>query len=706
MARKRKTTWISRLAGIVLGLALVAIWLAVWRLARGPAILYPGATILVGLAALMFSMWRPFKQNPTLRTGLRTVWWIMAVLTVASALSIGGFLPPSVAEWVAPVLGRFGGAPAILLIGVGVAIYALFGEKRRTGLAVDALIACSLTALWIATETGRQADFPPPPTAAALPEARLDALFALSLALLGAYLGLAILGRLGVKISIQPLLLRWAGLLALAGLAFSMVFGDPGWYRFALAAALTLAVALGAGSLRQAEVDADGETMKPATPLRAFLGTLGWFAVAVSAVLLLYATISEDLEVVLLRNTLERQVIQFWRSVAGDERQQARPTGAIEGQVLTDVASAIPGAKVVLSEVNGQVYSATTGLDGRYRLEGVSEGDYLPLAVAPGYGQGRAFRTFPPGRAVAVRGGQTATAEFRLVPTEQAEIGTGTELTFGEQTTASVENPEPSRALRREFSYTRGDTTLSGGLVHEPPAEMGPGPFPILLLIFPGPANAWEGISIPLASKGYVVVSYFPVRLLDLEGDVDDLMLLFKLTADGRMSERGDRNSIALVGGSVSTVYTYLMAGEIQGSDTRSKVRALIQYGGLFDFFQFRKDWEEGKVIIDPGLSDLEYLLVAFGRPDTRPEIYSRLSPRFALGPGTLPPTLFVHTGNDIVVPPNQSAIADATLKEWGITSQYLFYPDSEHYLDTSKPDPTQVDMLNRTLAFLDLHMK
>jgi dipeptidyl aminopeptidase/acylaminoacyl peptidase len=269
-----------------------------------------------------------------------------------------------------------------------------------------------------------------------------------------------------------------------------------------------------------------------------------------------------------------------------------------------------------------------------------------------------------------------------------------------------VENPEPSTALRREFTYTRDGKTIPGGLVHEPAAELGPGPFPILLIIFPGEANRWEGVSVPLSANGYVVVSYFPVRLLDLEGDVDDLMLLLKLAADGRLSARGDPNRIALLGGSVSTVYTYLMVRDMAGSAVQKQVKALVQYGGLFDFFQYRKDWEQGKIIIDPGISQLEYLLLAFGRPDTRPELYLRLSPRYALGPGTLPPTLLVHAGNDITVPDNQSEIAAAAFEEWDIPYQYLFYADSEHYLDTSKRDPVQVEMLNQTLAFLGQYLK
>ncbi|HET9494115.1 MAG TPA: carboxypeptidase regulatory-like domain-containing protein [Chloroflexia bacterium] len=430
----------------------------------------------------------------------------------------------------------------------------------------------------------------------------------------------------------------------------------------------------------------------------------GWFVIWVLAAVLLYFTTGEDLEAVMLRNTAQRQVMQFWRSTTGDERFSARPTGAMSGVVSGD-GRPLEGATVIISNVAGQAYSAVTDVEGNYRLDEVPEGDYLPMAVAPGFAQEPAV--YGTNRVVPIRQRQNiAGVDFRLLPTEPVEIEADTELTIGQPTTSTVDNPEPSTALRREFTYTREGKTIPGGLVHEPAAEIGPGPFPILLIIFPGEARSWEGVSVPLSAKGYVVVSYFPVRLLDLEGDVDDLMLLLKLTAEGRLSERGDPNRIALVGGSASTVYTYLMVRDMAGSAVQQQVKALVQYGGLFDFFQYRKDWEQGKITIDPGISQLEYLLVAFGRPDTRPELYLRLSPRYALGPGNLPPTLLVHAGNDIIVPYNQSQIAAEAFEEWGIPHQYLFYDNSEHYLDTSKRDPVQVDMLNQTIAFLDRYLK
>jgi hypothetical protein len=727
-----KATWTSRLLGIGLGLVFVAGWLVIWRLVLNAADAFGMATLFVGLAAGSLSLWRPIKQNPTLRIGSRTSLWIMAALATASALSLGAFLPPGLAEWVSPVLGRFDGRFTLSMLGAGVAILSLLGQNKRRTLAIDAVVACSLASLWVGSQVPRQATFPPPPTSASLMAPRLDTLFVLCLILILASLGLYALnwwltGRYVQRAiarrqplsgsndsprNIDPsslyatltdplLLLRWAGLIALIGLAFSVVVSDAGWYRFVLAGGLA---ALGGtvGLLaRRTKGHAAGGEAKHRSLGRTLLRGVGWFAAWIPASLVLYFATGEDLEIVMLRNTVERQTLQFWRSVAVDQRITVRPTGAMAGRVLHDGGNAIEGANIVVSDMVGQVYSATSGLNGLYRVEGIPEGNYLPLAVAPGYRQGT-----PSDRVVTVRPGQTAEVVFSLLPTEEVEIEADTLLTFGGQTTSSVDNPEPSTALRREFSYTRSGTNLPGGLVHEPPAEMGPGPFPILLIIFPGEARLWEGVTIPLASKGYVVVSYFPVRLLDMEGDIDDLMLLLKLAADGRLSERGDKNNIALLGGSVSTAYTYLMVRDMAGSDVQKQVKALVQYGGLFDFFQFRKDWEQGEIIVDIDISELEYLLVAFGRPDTRPELYLRLSPRFALGPGTLPPTLLVHSGNDIVVPANQSQLASETLDKWGIPHEYLFYANSEHYLDTSKRDPTQVDMLNKTLAFLERYMK
>ncbi|MDQ5827370.1 MAG: carboxypeptidase regulatory-like domain-containing protein, partial [Chloroflexota bacterium] len=438
---------------------------------------------------------------------------------------------------------------------------------------------------------------------------------------------------------------------------------------------------------------------------KSLLRLVGWLVAGLLVSGLVFFTTSDDLEIVLLRNNVEWGTMQFWRGVAGDERFDAGPTGLVSGRVSNRQGEPVNGAAVIVSGVSGQVYSARTAPDGSYKIQGVPAGNYLPMSVAPAHRQAAAG-TFG-GRVTTVRQGQEATGvNFVLERNRPLELASEVEMSMGQPEEVTVPNPQPSTAVRRSFSFRNGGLLLDGGLVHEPLDEMGAGPFPILLIVYPGEASAWEGVSVPLATNGYVVISYFPRRLLDLEGDVDDLRVLTSLAASGRLSERGDTSRMVLVGGSVSTVYTYLMAREMEGSRVEEQVQAAIQYGGLFDMFRYRLDWEQGKIVIDPGISDLEYLLVAFGRPDSRPEVYVRFSPHYALGPDSLPPTLLVHAGNDIVVPVEQSHITDRELARLGTPHEFLLYPNIEHYLDTSKRDPTQIDMLNKTLEFLQEHVK
>ncbi|HEX5505144.1 MAG TPA: carboxypeptidase regulatory-like domain-containing protein, partial [Thermomicrobiales bacterium] len=491
---------------------------------------------------------------------------------------------------------------------------------------------------------------------------------------------------------------RWAGLIAAVGLAGGLLAGWGGWYAFAL-----LAAALLAGGLA-ARARAGGWRWRVAFDWRALPRAGGWLALGLAVVALTYFATAEDLQTVLLRNTVERRAMQFWRAPTGDERFAAAPTGALAGTVRDAAGKPLAGAAVVVATVAGQTYSATSDAAGRYTIAGVPRGNYLPLAVVPGYQQGPALA--PGGRVATVRPGRTSGGiDFALRPAAPLALAGGAhDLRLGAPATATVDNPEPSAAVRRTFSFANLGLTLDDGLVHEPPASLGPGPFPILLIIYPGEPRDWEGVSIPLAAKGYVVVSYFPERLLDLAGDLDDLGVLFGLVSDGRLSARGDPTRLVLVGGSVSTVYTYLLARELARGPDRWRLRALVQYGGIFDFFRYRYSWERGRVYIDPGISGLEYLLIALGRPDTRPEIYLRLSPRYDLGPGDLPPTLLIHAGRDVIVPVEQSELADATLTRLGTPHRLLVYPTLEHYLDTSTRNPADVDMLDQTLAFLRIY--
>src|SRR6478672_1525209 len=110
------TTRTSAVLGIVAGVALVTAWLLVWRLLSDAAGLFAPATALFGLACLLLSLVGPLERWPGLLAALRTAAWVSLALAVAASLSLGAFMPPRLAEWVSPALGRFGGGPALLIV--------------------------------------------------------------------------------------------------------------------------------------------------------------------------------------------------------------------------------------------------------------------------------------------------------------------------------------------------------------------------------------------------------------------------------------------------------------------------------------------------------------------------------------------------------------------------------------------------------------
>ncbi len=695
----------NTIAGVGLECGLLAIWLIGWHYLSDAAGWFAPATALVGLTLWLLSF---LYFWPRLKLALKTAGWVAIGLAIAASLSLGTFLPPKVAEWISPALGKFGGGVALGLIAVGLAV-AIFGGllEARPGL-LDLAVGCGLAAVWVGSQVDIQARFPTPPTDATLLTPRFDLIFWIALALtiltvgfiptwmqaLYYYLGIGNLGRRNTpskpEIKIKQLIWRWAAFLTGLGLIASLGLGAAGWWRFGL---------LGLG-LTGGGIMASWPWSKAALP-RKVLRATGWLIGSLIATIITYFSTTEDLEMTLLRNTLEYHTLQFWRSTTGDDRFEIRPNGTLTGRVSDEAGRPIAGAAVVVSSLTGQTFSAYTNPQGLYNLPDVPVGNYLPMAISPDHQPGAVNRFG--GRVATVRPAQTAQGvDFVLQPKLILTFKPNDTLRVAPPTEISKDNPEPSLALRRSFTFENRGKLLDGGLIHEPPVSMGSGPFPILLIIYPGPASSWENVSVPLAAKGFVVVSFFPNRLLDLEGDLDDLNLLTAFVVNGKLSARGDTKNIALVGGSVSTAYTYVMARTVAGSQVQSNFKAAINYGGLIDLYRLRYAWERGQVIIDPGISELEYLLIGFGRPDTRPELYLRFSPYFALKRSSLPPTLLVHVNKDIIVPVEQSQTANDLFTRLGLPHELLLYPELEHYLDISKRDPAYTDMLNQTIKFLN----
>jgi hypothetical protein len=622
---------------------------------------------------------------------LKLVGWLAVTLVVLASLSLGTFLPAGVADWASPELGRFGG-----MVGLGV-LALLFGGLavwKQKALLLDFGLGCGLGAAWVGPSVAMQAQFPPPPTTAAVQGQRLDTIFYIGVAFLLIGFGLRFwtLGKVFARS-----FWRWGSFLTLLGLVLSLLLNlSDLLVRYSLLALVGLVLAF-ISKLFQAN-----SKKRFAIEAAKYAGALVLMLLATT---LLYFATNEDLEGVLLRNTLERKVAMFWRGTFGDERFVTGESGQMSGLVTDEQGKPLSGATVIVPGVAGQSYTATTDNNGRYLLKEVPAGNHLPIVARFGYkdevlrsGWWNSGRTVVTIRAGQMRDGVDFVMKPRPVP---AVISADKTLKITPTGPAFRDNPLPSPVLRSSFTFENDGKTIEGGLIHEPEAAKGPGPFPTLLIIYPGPANAWEGVSIPLAAQGYVVVSYQPQRGIDLAGDMRDLAKLMAYAQAGLFSPRADPTRISVVGGSVSTAYAYLLLRDLESSPTRDRVKSAIMYGGLTDMYRFRYDWERGALYIDPGISELEDLLVAFGRPDNRPEHYLLFSTIYHLDQKALPPTLLVHAEKDSIVPVNQSLMIDQKMSQLGIPHELLVYQNIEHYLDMSQRDPTQLDMLFKTMDFL-----
>src|SRR5207249_3458528 len=108
-----------------------------------------------------------------------------------------------------------------------------------------------------------------------------------------------------------------------------------GWYRFGLLGLAVLAGGLASRARTVGGGSAAGwqAAWREAVDRETLLRGAGWLAPALLVVALAYFATAEDLQTVLLRNTVERRVMQFWRATTGDERFAARATGGFSGTV-------------------------------------------------------------------------------------------------------------------------------------------------------------------------------------------------------------------------------------------------------------------------------------------------------------------------------------------------------------------------------------
>ncbi len=126
-------------------------------------------------------------------------------------------------------------------------------------------------------------------------------------------------------------------------------------------------------------------------------------------------------------------------------------------------------------------------------------------------------------------------------------------------------------------------------------------------------------------------------------------------------------------------------------NDPGKKVNAVVSFFGPTDLVAFYNE---------NVLYQLILVSVTGQTLAQNPSIYTQSSPTNFVNPQS-PPTILLHGGADVVVPPSQSASLATLLQTNGVTHQYVFYPAEAHGWFF----PTLTDSFNKIQAFLQANV-
>jgi hypothetical protein len=444
--------------------------------------------------------------------------------------------------------------------------------------------------------------------------------------------------------------------------------------------------------------------------------------VCLGGALLAVVHIADGAVISAVRNTVFARLAQALPPALAPLDPATQPAGGLTGLVRDRAGAPIAGAAVIAADARGVAYRATTDAAGRYRLDGVPAGVYRAVAAMPGHGpvadwlnlptpwvQLGALRWRAP---TVVRAGRAATADLQLGPPEQLAPTVGARLTFGEETVVEQGDPFPGMARRQPFTLTTPSRdpivldALRATVAPAPPVRAATGviyapaeggPFPTILIIYPGLPETWEAVSVALATDGFTVVAFTPLNFPDFTADTSDLLFLTQELSAGRLTPHAAPGRQCTAGGSFSTLWTFLL---VEQTDA---YRCVLSLGGLSDAYLYREDWSAGRITPDPHLAPVPEMMAAVGTPDVGPDLYLRLS--VIEHTDRLPPILIVHGSGDTIVPINQSLRLAERLQAQGKPYELKLYNGMEHYLDAARGDADTLDLLRRTLAFFHRHL-
>lgn len=352
-------------------------------------------------------------------------------------------------------------------------------------------------------------------------------------------------------------------------------------------------------------------------------------------------------------------------------------TGSISGRVV-DRGALVAGVSVVLAQADGTPHSAVTDAQGRYRVDGLPPGSYVPAAVGPGYAETALRDRLGVAWAVTVMPGQTVTAPDLairpdIVPSLPADPAAAFQLQAGTSYTATAAFPPGAAASVQRFQFQRAGVVNDSLRLYLPLDLAADAQLPILFAVYPGFIDNWESVSVAYASQGFALVAISPAAAwrVDIDQHTLDARAALALARSGALGPHLANSPAVALGGSFSSAILHRLL-RAEGEN----FSAWVTVGGISNAFLGAADFYAGRLQIPE-----QYALVipALGAPNLFPEQFLRYSPVYTAG--ELPPSLVIHTGSDTIIPINQAHELEAALRTAGVPVEVFYYDDVSHYL-------------------------
>lgn len=372
-------------------------------------------------------------------------------------------------------------------------------------------------------------------------------------------------------------------------------------------------------------------------------------------------------------------------------------TGSLTGRVLHN-DTPVANASVVVAEPSGVPHAAATDGDGRYRIEGVPPGAYVPAAVAAGYEEAALTDHLGMATLLHVKANQvTAAPAIMLEPLRPVllpeELAAAFQLTQTDVHTSTAPFPAGAAAQVQAFHFTYNGALVDTLRLYLPRNLPPEARLPLLFMIYPTHVDLWESVSTAFASQNVAFVALSPVasRGVDIEGHALDANAALQMAVQGILSPHiQDEQAIVLGGSFSSAILNQLLRLAPE------QIAAWITVGGIADAFSGTADYYAGLISLPPAYT---YAIPALGPPHIQPLSFLRYSPIYNVA--GLPPAMIIHTDADLVLRIEQAYALEAALRQAEVPVTVFYYQDVSHYLQIEE-DLTAAgqEMFYRILEF------